>query len=429
MSITVLIIIAINALFLCACVKEKEVNYSGIPVINQVRLVDSTKRDSTFSQALPGTILLIEGQNLGGITSVYFNDYPATFNPNYNTNGNLIISIPADAPTEAIKSDVPNKIRIVTTHGETTYDFALVPPNPSVSYIENENTLPGEKMTIYGSDLRLIQRVVFPGGLESTDFTTATDGKTLIVRVPANLTASGTIKIISKFGEGTSTQIVNYTDGPTMLANFDGKNNTVNPENNPGFILAPIENNPADFPGNRGNYSHFKAANVGANNFGYRAGWRAIYTPQRNWIPDANLNDPLNSWALKFEIFAKKFDAGCLIIVKDPGSYDRSHRFEPWNTTFIQPGTKITYPNYKTGKWVTITIPFNEFLNKANGNDGTGIPATDMRNFLDIDQFSNTTPKAKLNELLRMYLITGGQTISADGVEFAIDNVRAVKIK
>ena len=84
-----LLLLLLGGVFFLASCEKNEDNFSGTPSVTQVRLLDPTKKDSTFDKAFPGTQILIEGQNLGGITEVYFNGYQAGFNPVYNTNNNL----------------------------------------------------------------------------------------------------------------------------------------------------------------------------------------------------------------------------------------------------------------------------------------------------------------------------------------------------
>src|SRR5215831_1987440 len=104
-----LFLLASTTLVQVACKKEN----SGAPTIKNVRLVDSTHRDSTFLKAQPGTLVTIQGANFSGLMHVYFNEDDAPFNAALQTNTNIIITIPADAPTEATSSKVSNTIKVV----------------------------------------------------------------------------------------------------------------------------------------------------------------------------------------------------------------------------------------------------------------------------------------------------------------------------
>jgi hypothetical protein len=44
---------------------------SGTPAISAVRTVDPTTKDSLFTQAIPGTLIVIQGNNLAGLQAVF----------------------------------------------------------------------------------------------------------------------------------------------------------------------------------------------------------------------------------------------------------------------------------------------------------------------------------------------------------------------
>src|ERR1700712_4518606 len=113
----------------------KKNNGGGPPVITNIRSLDTTKRDSFFVAATPGTEIVIEGHNLGGLEQAFFNDTSAYFNPVYNTNSAIIITIPGTAQTAATIPNVPNVIKLVTNHGTVIYSFQLYLPAPSISSI------------------------------------------------------------------------------------------------------------------------------------------------------------------------------------------------------------------------------------------------------------------------------------------------------
>ncbi len=133
---------------------------SGTPVISNVRVVESTKRDSFFTAAVPGTLIVIQGQNLGGLQAVYFNDTAANFNPTYCTGTNIIVSIPASAQTKATNPDVPGVIKVVTDHGTVTYAFQLYLPPPAIYSIAFDNS--GTMVTINGINFQGIKKITFP---------------------------------------------------------------------------------------------------------------------------------------------------------------------------------------------------------------------------------------------------------------------------
>lgn len=159
------LLLAIAGFFQFACKK----NSGGTPVINSVRAIDSTKRDSFFVKSYPGLEIVIDGANLDGVQAVFFNDTAASFNPVYNTSTHLIVSIPASAPTAATNSHVPSLIRVVTSHGTATYSFTLVEPPPYISSISFDNT--GTMVFINGANFEGIKSVTFPGGDTAVSYT------------------------------------------------------------------------------------------------------------------------------------------------------------------------------------------------------------------------------------------------------------------
>src|SRR6188474_548055 len=115
-------------------------NDSGTPVINAVRTVDPKTKDSLFAKAVPGTLIVIQGNNLGGLQAVFFNDTSAYFNPSYATNNNIIITIPASAQTAATNPEVPSTIKVVTNHGTATFSFTLYLPPPVITSLSFDNS-------------------------------------------------------------------------------------------------------------------------------------------------------------------------------------------------------------------------------------------------------------------------------------------------
>src|SRR4051812_45984872 len=199
-SIVCCVAIAVGSALLTACKKDHN-DGQGTPEIKRVRMLVPTKNDSTITAAVPGTEVVLQGVNIGNAVNVYFNGAEARFNPAYNTTTNLIVIIPRTAPTAATVPDVPNQIRLVTSHGETIFTFTLTPPLPNILTVKNENTIPGEQMTITGENMFMIQNVTFPGDIVVTDFNASADGTQVLVTVPASLgTQSGKLFLKGKYG-------------------------------------------------------------------------------------------------------------------------------------------------------------------------------------------------------------------------------------
>ncbi|MFC0183481.1 hypothetical protein ACFFJX_13310 [Pseudarcicella hirudinis] len=79
-EILCLLLSAMMSVLTMSC-KENSIDAGGPPIIKQVRLVDPAKKDSTFAKALPGTLIVIQGENLHRVLKAYFNDFPAPLMP------------------------------------------------------------------------------------------------------------------------------------------------------------------------------------------------------------------------------------------------------------------------------------------------------------------------------------------------------------
>ena len=388
---------------------ELEPISTGTPVIKKVYLLDTISRhkDSTFVSTIPDDkLLVINGENLGGIIKVYFNDYEASFNTNYNTNTHLIIRLPKEAPTEATMATVSNKLRIVTSHGEVSYDFLLLPPPPNIYWIDNENALPGATITIHGANFLLVQKVVFPGNIEVTDFKATKEGDKIEVKVPANLTLSGALQVVTKYGISKTVAPFNLNSGASVFANFDDKQWA----NWMWNIF--VKNSTTDYPGAHGSYAYFEKNTVtkAGDNAWWNADGRALWltTDLRNPLMSKDsLTNRVEHFSLKFEINVKQAWASGAFLIKANGK-NYAARYEPW---------RAAGKAFSTQGWVTQTIPLTDFRTA----DGTGTSATSISDILGADGnnggaefvffFDNTTP----------------QNSDIDKIAMAVDNLRIVR--
>lgn len=394
----ILFLLGVISITMVACEKET----MGLPMIKQVRLLSATAaRDSFFTQALPGTFIIIEGQNFTGTQNIYFNDVEVPFNSALMKDNSIVLQIPANVPTEATKPNVSNKLRLVTDHGEAVFDFKLVPPAPSVTSISNEMAAPGTTITIRGTYLYGIQKVVFPGNIDVTNFTVSADTTQINVTVPASVTQSGTLQVVGKYGTGVNPYIVfNGLEQPGMLANFE--------DGNPKFGWAywgGVKTNDAvKFPGNRGNYIEIKpAGSINAGDGVWYADNRVVNVSANPLIPAANLGNPIGNYALKFEMFQRtSWQNGTLRIrLGNPWTY--SYDFSPWKTA---PSN-----TYQTTGWTTVTIPLTSFVNSS------GNPASTLTALTD-----------KTNGDLGIMLINNS-TAALPQYNAAFDNIRIVRVQ
>lgn len=135
------------------------------PVIESVRVTDPALADSTFTQAAPGKMIVIQGRNLSNAKALYINDQNVKFNPNMNTDHSLIATIPTETDgfkLTAWNPELPSEIRILTAHGEARFDFKVLAPTPQIARIAGRYPrLPGDRLTVYGTNFLDINRVYF----------------------------------------------------------------------------------------------------------------------------------------------------------------------------------------------------------------------------------------------------------------------------
>jgi len=239
-------IVAGTVLFSC----KKNDGGSGQPLISHVRVVDSTKRDSTFTKAIPGTLIVIQGSNLSGLRQVVFNDTVAYFNPAYATDKNIIVTIPATAQTTATNPKVPSIIKVVTNHGTATYSFQLYLPPPVINSITFDNT--GTVVYINGSNFQGLKKITFPvpGNDTALSYTVNKTFTQIAAEIPSGSPFNDSLRVYCTFGTGafsypppmaiTSVSNENGTAGTTITvngSNFVGIDKVIFPGNIAGTNL------------------------------------------------------------------------------------------------------------------------------------------------------------------------------------------------
>lgn len=366
----ILIAIMCCALF-SFCKKDES---SAPPVITAVSLLDPAKQDSTFKETRPGTLILVTGTNLGGIVNIYFNGQSAYFNPTYNTNTHLIVTIPDDAPTEATDPNVPNNIRIVTTHGETSYSFVLTIPPPSISSVSNENALPGDSLIIWGSSLWLIDKIIFPGGREVTSFNSNEAGTRVGLLMPDLGSDTGRLVIQAKYGSARSDGPLNDHESGDVISNLTNWEAGEKPVFNWAWWGANRTDDASLFPGTRGAYLQNVFGGVGADNPAWWDGNRSGNFTDVNTIFDASImTKQASDYALKFEINTKEPWTAGINVLRLGDNY--AYRFMPW--------ASITGGVFDTeDKWQTITVRLSDFKKADSGKEGTGANAVVMGDLL-----------------------------------------------
>jgi hypothetical protein len=475
---------------------KKNDSGSGTPVITQVRLVDTTKRDSTFKEAIPGTLIVIQGNNLGDLQSVFFNDTSAYFNPVYATNSNIIVTIPSTAQTMATDPKVPI-IKVVTSHGTATYAFKLYlpppyissisfdnsgkfvvisggnfvgvqkitfpipgasdtalsftvdktgkiitaeippgtamkdslrvyctfgsgaysyPPPMSITAVSNENAAAGATVTITGTNLIGVDKVIFPGNNEGTNIQ-ALSASQISVTVPSGISAPDSLRISGGLGNAVAPRIFDsYLTHPSpgYVSTFENQWNA----DNTGYTgwTATYRTAPnSNYPNSTGNFVSFTgdAPKVGSYNWW----WSNAMGMQSNALPwVANPSTAKASdYLLKFEAYVN-FDwkAGGVYITTKSSGGGNLYEWAPWQT---EPGNV-----YHPKGWVTVTIPLTSIT--GGKYDGSTFwqynPSGNSPSMV-----TNLTGNTGTDALFVYFTNFSGKDIN--GIDIAFDNFRIVK--
>jgi hypothetical protein len=388
--------------FVCACKK----NNSEGPVITGIRASAPAPNDSMLTKAGPGQVVVIQGANLASAKQILFNGYPAPFNSALFANNTIIVAIPADMPFGRLKPDDLNKVKVITPDGEAEYSFPIVPFAATITGMNNEDAQPGDRVTIYGNNFFFVKKVIFPGGVEVDTNLTANDaGNQLQVTVPGSVTTGGPIKIETLYGTATSVLLYNeLTKG--VLHNSDNVSNYV-------WGCGDVITDASLFPGGRGKYNQMTFTNVSANDGSWWNSGRSLHTSSVQWIPVSNINDPLGSYALKFEINLKTpWSSGRLLIIKDSKFDTYQALYSPWQNA---DGTTTAFT---TNGWQTVTIPLTSFKAKdASGNYAMGPVVSSLKELVG-DSGAGSIDINFINT-----------ATAIDKFDMAIDNIRIVKIQ
>ena len=401
----------------------------GLPAIDYIRYAD---RDVVITQAAMEEVICLVGDNLTSIHDLYFNDQAAVLNTSFITEHTLVVSVPKNLPLEQT-----DKIYMYNKAGDmTTYDFKVLPPAPKVTGMSLEWAQPGETVTITGSYLFAPLTVEFPGC--DPVAISSSDGSFFEVTIPEGA-QPGKIKVTTESGVAQS--VFMYKDSRGMLFNFD---TDPHPANH-GWHAQVIE---TDATALSGNFLRLGDPGVTLDEDG---GWNDANFSFEYWPGDWDepvtyTDSPLltnyadfSEWknmALKFELFipsSNPWKSGAMQLIVagvdlvTGGGADVPDIYgnitAGANNMFISGDGKPMAPralfrpwtstgSYDTGdKWVTVTIPYSEFIYNSDGTVNT----------YDIKPETFTS--------LTIFVWSGGVTGTACNPVIKIDNIRAVPYK
>lgn len=391
--------VAVFLILLSAC-NEKEDGLHA-PVITEIRNYAPSPNDTLVQSIQPGQWVVLTGRNLARASQILFNGESAVLNNGLFSDKFAVVQVPEVIPFPLVPEELLNTVQVITDQGMTTYSLNISAPAPTITRVSNENANVGDVVTVYGTNLFLLNRLSF-GGLDVLEYTSSSDG-TFISFVLEELSGSG--PVIAENNSGKYTTAFNVNDPTGTLCNFDDINT---------FAWgASIEDNNPLFPSNRGKFAVLQNNGLNPGNFSWWEGGRSINTDPVQWIPEADLSDAVSEYAFKFEINVPgDWEGTTLLILKD-FNWGYVARYEPWRIS-----SSRTSPYTTEGNWVTVTIPFTEFRNKPQGGkDGAGETVPSLRTLLGDSG----------NGALNIFSVNDSSD-PASAMNIAFDNIRVVKI-
>ena len=321
---------------------EKDGN-GGTPSIDYVRITRPESSDSLLIGAGQGQLIAVVGKNLADAVAVWFNDRASTLTPTYISNESILVRVPAEIPL-----DVTNKMKILFSNGfELVHDFEVQISEPRVDGMVVEYVKEGDVAVIRGDFFYMPLTVTFEGGVTG-ELVEVTDTE-IQVKVPAGA-QPGPITVTTNFGEGKSNFW--FRDNRNMLIHNDPWS---------GWWGAANVVQGTDPMAINGNFTRI-TANIGS--WGWTewiGGKEDALTTSHNLPDDAVLNP--GKYVMKFEINTIKPYNGNRIkfMIGQVNGPDPSWDNEPY---FWEP------PFDTQGKWVTVSIPFDEVVAKYTTNWG-----------------------------------------------------------
>lgn len=423
-----LLALAVTGSVFTACEDEPD-KYEiagGNPEVIYIRT--PAKPDSLITAASTNTPVVLIGNNLRSIKALYFNDQKAALNTSYMTDHAVVVTVP-----KALPNTPTDKIYMYNKDGKVTeYPFSVTIDGPSLNSMNCEFVKPGDVATINGDFFLDYESdpmtITMPDGKVIDEFTKLTQYSVSFV-VPEGCTTAGPIKVSTKYGTTASTKF-NFNDKRGLITDFDGTTDVV-PQ---GWNLKQ---------------KYYSEGGID----GLYAQLTGDLDENANWVEDIKLSfwcgnwngDPLSitsgpgiplcnfidfsDWenmAIKFEFCvpaSNPWKAGAMQIIMASAATCANDSWQ--NNTYIHTvangGPGLCRGLYRPwedkgtfdtdGKWITVTVPFKDFVYNYDGSKGE-VPLTK-------DSFAS----------LVIWINNGGVKGTACTPIVRYDNIRAVPYK
>ena len=405
----------------------------GKPVVYYIRPVNVAAADSLLTSAYMGNSICLVGDNLTSVYKMLFNDQVATLNNSYITDHTLLVDVPNEIPGE-----VSNLIYLINKNADTVkVDFNVLVPGPTINSMKNEHAPAGSVSVLYGDyfvDDPNVPLELFVGDVKAKikDFNKGA----ITFEVPANAVKNDKFKVKTIYGEATSSFL--WCDTRGMLFNFD---TDPHPANH-GWHAQVIE---TDETALDGKFLRLGGVDVtmdeegawddGHFSFEY---WPGDWDDPVTYADSPRLTDfaDFSDWekmSLKFEMFipsanpwmaasmqlivggVDKISGGAANATDIDGNTLAGANNTWFNGNSMPRGLYTPWAatgSFDTGdEWITVTIPYANFIYGADGTVASGS--------LSASDFTSLT----------IFVWSGGLKGTECNPVIKIDNIRAVPNK
>jgi len=196
----ILMIVGIVALHLSSCKSDHEA-----PTIESVWTNSASAPAEQVNFSYPGETICLHGHDFSDLQQVSVNGQAIDLMKTimYDTDSFITFAIPMDAPTT--KECGLSHIKVITAHGEASYEHFLLKPTsekPKINSVSTKSLIPGSTLEIKGVNLDGVTEVYLPlvfdqcvkCELDANRESTATS---VFVVIPENVNfATGKIKMV-----------------------------------------------------------------------------------------------------------------------------------------------------------------------------------------------------------------------------------------
>lgn len=327
--------------------------------------------ETELTQVRLGEMIRIEGNGFATTKAIYCNGVSVSgINSNFITDTQIIFTIPESVP---IGSEVKNKeelntIRIVTEYDNFVFSIPVLGGTPTISGVSHTLAKAGELIHIYGTNLRGIDKITFPGDVvvEAGMFTENSDYTMITVEVPeGGDRIPGEICVEGISGGAYSYNYMNCKDCIFIRTFAKGDDDAYNYSN---YLTAVTQGQlPADTYGEPGNPEYYRGfpkdgpedidpvtqsdKEIGNFRLYSKKMWDIVLANSNGLIKESTSCDKL---AIQFDYYATApWSTGCFRweMIEGKGDYRQT------TVSWVENG-EIVPVTFKG--WRTLTMPLSE---------------------------------------------------------------------